>query len=230
LGIRKSLPRRAGYAAAMLVALGAFAIAATLIVLLPGPDTLVVVRGLLRGGRARGLSTTLGVLCGLVLWVSAASLGLSAVLKASKIGYDLLRIAGATYLIWLGITSLRTRSAVPEGPEGPVGAELPAAAPRRELLGSGFVAGLLTDLLNPKVGVFFVTFLPGFVPHGYAVGPICLLFGAIFVVLTALYFAILLALAARVTSWMTEPRIRRRLNTATGTVLLGLGVRLALQP
>jgi threonine/homoserine/homoserine lactone efflux protein len=211
----------------MLVALGAFAIAATLIVLLPGPDTLVVVRGLLRGGRARGLSTTLGVLCGLVVWVSAASLGLSAVLKASKIGYDVLRIAGATYLIWLGISSLRTRSAEPEGPEAPAA---PGAAPRRELLGSGFVAGLLTDLLNPKVGVFFVTFLPGFVPHGYAVGPICLLFGAIFVVLTGLYFAILLALAGRVTSWMTEPRIRRRLNTATGTVLLGLGVRLALEP
>jgi threonine/homoserine/homoserine lactone efflux protein len=211
----------ADYAAAMLVALGAFAIAATLIVLLPGPDTLVVVRGLLRGGRSRGTATTLGVLCGLVLWVSAASLGLSAVLRASKVGYDILRIAGATYLVWLGIVSLKTRSNPPESPD---------AAPRRQLLGSGFVAGLLTDILNPKVGVFFVTFLPGFVPHGYAVGPTCLLFGAIFVVLTAIYFAILLSLASRVTAWMTEPKIRRRLNTMTGTVLLGLGLRLALEP
>jgi threonine/homoserine/homoserine lactone efflux protein len=203
----------------MLVAVGAFAIAATLIVLLPGPDTLVVIRGLLRGGRGRGMATTLGVLCGLVLWVTAASLGLSAVLRASKVGYDVLRIAGATYLIWLGFSSLRTRSQA-----------LPAtdAAPRRELLGSGFIAGLLTDILNPKVGVFFVTFLPGFVPHGYAVGPTCLLFGAIFVVLTALYFAVLLALASRVTTWMSTPAIRRRLNTVTGTVLLGLGLRLAL--
>jgi threonine/homoserine/homoserine lactone efflux protein len=205
----------------MLVALGAFAIAATLIVLLPGPDTLVVIRGLLRGGRSRGLATTLGVLCGLVLWVTAASLGLSAVLQASKVGYDVLRVVGAVYLMWLGINALRTRGAVPD----------PAAAnPRRDLFGSGFVAGLLTDILNPKVGVFFVTFLPSFVPHGYDVGTTCLLFGAIFVVLTALYFAALLALATRVTGWMTTPRIRRRLDTITGTVLVGLGLRLALEP
>ena len=205
----------------MLVALGAFAIAATLIVLLPGPDTLVVVRGLLRGGRSRGFATTVGVLCGLVVWVTAASLGLSAVLKASKVGYDVLRIVGAVYLVWLGISSLRSRGRVADDPN---------ASPRRELLGSGFVAGLLTDLLNPKVGVFFVTFLPSFVPHGYDVGTTCLLFGAIFVVLTGLYFAALLALAKRVTGWMTEPRIRKRLDTVTGTVLVGLGLRLALQP
>jgi threonine/homoserine/homoserine lactone efflux protein len=204
----------------MLVALGAFAIAATLIVLLPGPDTLVVVRGLLRGGRSRGLSTTLGVLCGLVIWVAAASLGLSAVLRASKVGYDLLRAAGASYLIWLGVLAFRTRGTVAD----------PDAAPRRELLGSGYFAGLLTDLLNPKVGVFFVTFLPSFVPHGYPVGATCLLFGAIFVVLTAIYFAVLLVLATKVTGWMTEPRIRRRLDTVTGTVLVGLGLKLALQP
>jgi len=205
----------------MWVALGAFAIAATLIVLLPGPDTLVVIRGLLRGGRSRGLATTVGVLCGLVIWVGAASLGLSAVLKASKVGYDVLRIVGAVYLIWLGVNALRTRGAGPSSDD---------ANPRRELLGSGFVAGLLTDLLNPKVGVFFVTFLPSFVPHGYDVGTTCLLFGAIFVVLTALYFAALLALAKRVTGWMTTPRIRRRLDTITGTVLVGLGLRLALEP
>jgi threonine/homoserine/homoserine lactone efflux protein len=205
----------------MWVAVGAFAIAATLIVLLPGPDTLVVIRGLLRGGRSRGLATTLGVLCGLVLWVSAASLGLSAVLRASKVGYDVLRIVGAVYLMWLGVNALRTRGAVPVED---------AAKPRRELLGSGFVAGLLTDILNPKVGVFFGTFLPSFVPRGYDVGTTCLLFGAIFVVLTALYFAALLALAIRVTGWMTTPRIRRRLDTITGTVLVGLGLRLALEP
>ena len=205
----------------MLVALGAFAVAATLIVLLPGPDTLVVIRGLLRGGRSRGLSTTIGVLCGLVIWVTAASLGLSAVLKASKVGYDVLRVVGALYLMWIGTNALRTRGTVPDEN---------AARPRRELLGSGFVAGLLTDLLNPKVGIFFVTFLPSFVPHGYDVGTTCLLFGAIFVVLTGLYFAALLALATRVTGWMTTPKIRKRLDTITGTVLVGLGLRLALVP
>jgi threonine/homoserine/homoserine lactone efflux protein len=101
--------------------------------------------------------------------------------------------------------------------------------PRRQLLGSGYSAGLATDLLNPKVGVFFVTFLPGFVPSGHAVGGAALTFGAIFVVETALYFAILLFLAGRITTWMRDPRIRRRLDWATGTVLIGFGVRLAVE-
>jgi len=204
----------------MLLALGGFTVAAVLIVLLPGPDTLVVVRSLLRGGRRRALTASLGVLCGLTVWVTAAALGISALLQASRIGYDALRIVGAVYLIWLGIQSWRTRGAIADE-----GAAVPS---RREILGTGYVAGLLTDLLNPKVGVFFVTFLPGFLPHGYSVAGVSLLFGAIFVVLTGLYFAILLALAARVTGWMSTPRIRRRLDSITGTVLIGLGLKLAI--
>jgi threonine/homoserine/homoserine lactone efflux protein len=202
----------------MLLALGAFSVAAVLIVLLPGPDTLVVVRALVRGGRRRGISTTLGVLSGLTVWAGAAALGLSALLTASTVGYEALRIAGGAYLVWLGVSSLRHRGgAVETAPERP------------HLLGSGFGAGLLTDLLNPKVGVFFVTFLPGFLPRGYPVAASSLLFGAIFVALTALYFAALLTLAARVTGWMSTPSIRRRLDAVTGTVLVGLGIRLAVE-
>jgi threonine/homoserine/homoserine lactone efflux protein len=204
----------------MLLAVLAFAASAGLIVLLPGPDTLVVVRNIVRGGRARGVATVIGVLCGLTVWVTLASLGLSALLRASKVGYDVLRIAGAVYLLWLGIQSLRARRSLltDDGPS------------RGGLLGSGFSAGVLTDLLNPKVGVFFVSFLPGFVPHGYSVGATTLLFGVIFIVETALYFAVLLVLAGRVTSWLNSPRIRRRLDAATGVVLLGFGIRLAVEP
>ncbi len=98
------------------------------------------------------------------------------------------------------------------------------------MIGTGYLAGLTTDLLNPKVGVFFVTFLPAFVPHGEPIGPVTLLFGAIFVVETGLYFAVLLSLATRVTAWMANGRIRRRLDRTTGVILLGLGARLALEP
>jgi threonine/homoserine/homoserine lactone efflux protein len=98
------------------------------------------------------------------------------------------------------------------------------------LLGHGFFAGLLTDLLNPKVGVFFVSFLPGFVPHGASVGATTLLLGAIFIAETALYCALLVTLAGRVTAWMNTARTRRRLDLATGTVLIGFGLRLALEP
>lgn len=205
----------------MVTALVTFACAAALIVLLPGPDTLVVVRNLIRGGRRSAALTVIGVLSGLAVWVTAASLGLAALLRASRDGYTALRLVGAVYLIWLGINSLRTRVATSAGNEVPI----PDAT--RRLVGTGYRAGLATDLLNPKVGVFFVSFLPGFVPAGHAVGPTSLLFGAIFVLETAMYFALLLVLAARVTKWLSEPRIRRRLDRATGLVLIGFGLRIA---
>ena len=200
----------------MLLSLATFTVAAALIVLLPGPDTLVVLRNLVRGGRGTAVRTVLGVLTGGLCWVVAAALGLSAVLRASHDAYLALRVAGAAYLIWLGINSLRARGS----------ANRPA---RRGLLGRGFSAGLATDLLNPKVGVFFVTFLPGFVPDGYPVGATSLLFGAIFLLLGLLYFVVLLAFAARLTAWMRTPRVRRRLDAVTGAVLIGFGVRLGTE-
>jgi threonine/homoserine/homoserine lactone efflux protein len=200
----------------MLVSLTTFALAATLIVLLPGPDTLVVVRNLLRGGRPTAVRAVLGVLSGLTVWVVTAALGLSAVLRASHDAYLGLRIAGAVYLICIGVRSIRTRGET--------------ATSRRRLVGTGYTAGLLTDLLNPKVGVFFVTFLPGFVPHGYSVGWTSLLFGATFVVLTAIYFTILLMASEPVMRWMATTHIRRRMDRCTGVVLIGFGLRLALEP
>jgi threonine/homoserine/homoserine lactone efflux protein len=203
----------------MLLSLGAFTLAAALIVLLPGPDTLVVLRNLLRGGRSVAAQTVLGVLTGLMVWVVTASLGLSAVLRASHDGYLALRVAGALYLLYLGVQSLRSRG------------QQPASGERRRqgLIGAGYGAGLATDLLNPKVGVFFVTFLPGFVPSGHSVGWLSLLLGSIFVVLTAVYFAVLIAVSGRITHWLTTAHIRRRMDRVTGTVLIAFGIRLAVE-
>jgi len=230
----------------MLTALVTFTLAATLIVLLPGPDTLVVLRNLMRHGRRRAGLTVAGVLCGLAVWVCAASLGLSALLRASHDAYSVLRLAGAAYLVWLGVQSLRSKRPALGTTAELTGAELTdseltdseltdseltVGGPRRGgLLGTGFGAGLATDLLNPKVGVFFVTFLPAFVPHGKPVAATSLLFGTIFIVLTAAYFALLLALAGRIVSWMRDPWLQRRLDRATGLVLVGFGLRLALEP
>lgn len=211
----------------MLAALLTFTTASVLIVLLPGPDTLVVVRNLLRGGRRQAAWAATGVLVGLVVWVTTAALGLSALLRASHAGYDVLRLAGAAYLLFLGVQSLRSK-AVPMSAE-PAMQDAATSRPRRALLGTGFGAGLATDLLNPKVGVFFVTFLPGFVPRGANVAAASAAFGAIFIVETAIYFIVLVGLAAKVTAWMANPRIRRRLERMTGVVLLGFGVRLATE-
>jgi threonine/homoserine/homoserine lactone efflux protein len=206
----------------MLTASLTFALAAALIVLLPGPDTLVVLRNLIRGGRRAAARTVVGVLSGLTVWVATAAFGLAALLHASQDAYTLLRIVGAGYLLWLGFQTWRTRAA-------PELLAIDGGGSRRRWLGSGYSAGLATDLLNPKVGVFFVTFLPGFVPSGAPVGRASLAFGGIFVVETALYFALLLFLAGRITGWMRDAKIRRRLDWATGTVLIGFGVRLAVE-
>jgi len=202
----------------VLLSVAAFVGAAILIVLLPGPDTLVVVRSILRGGRRQGTLTALGNLCGLSLWVAAAAVGLAAMLEASEVGYAVLRIVGACYLVFLGVQAWRSRGQV-DAPE----------TSRRSVLGTGFRAGILTNLFNPKVGVFFVTFLPGFVPEDASVLRTTLLFGAIFIVLTALYWVLLLGLAGQVTTWMNTPSVRRRLDAATAAVLIAFGVRLATE-
>ncbi|MGN6330919.1 MAG: LysE family translocator [Motilibacteraceae bacterium] len=211
----------------MTFALLAFSLAAAAIVLLPGPDTMVVLRGILAGGRATALRTAAGSLSGLVVWVSGAALGLSALLRASEVGYTVLRLAGAAYLVWMGVQALRARAA--RGSVAHEAADQPSGHRRRALLGSGFRAGLATNLLNPKVGVFFVTFLPGFVPAGAPVGATSLLLGAVYIAETALYFAALLLLVDRISRWLADPVLRRRMDRVTGLVLVGFGVRLAVE-
>ena len=204
----------------MLSAFATFAAAAALIVLIPGPDTLVVVRGMLLHGRRSAALTALGVLSGLTVWVVAATVGLTALLRASHDGYLALRLVGAGYLLVLGVQALRSRA---------LGQPTDLAAGRRPLVGRGFRAGVATDLLNPKVGIFCITFLPAFVPHGAPVAPVTLGLGAVLIAETALYFLALLLLASRVTGWLGNERIRRRLNRATGLVLIVFGARLAAE-
>lgn len=223
----------------MTTALVTFTLAATLIVLLPGPDTLIVMRGILLRGRRGAVRTAAGVLTGLTIWATAAVIGLSALLRASHAGYAALRIVGAAYLVTLGVRAIVSRGGGLPAPEfaeaaadGSQDRDDPASGKRSGrggVLGTGYLAGLMSDLLNPKVGVFFVTFLPGFVPHGESVGPTTALFGAIFVVETGLYFAILLMLVDRIARLMRSPTARRRLDRATGLVLVTFGIRLATE-
>jgi len=203
----------------MWFALATFVPAAMVIILVPGPDTLLVLRSIVRGGRPHGWATAVGVLTGIAVWVCAAALGLAALLRASEVVYDVLRIAGAAYLVCLGLMSLRS-----------LARKDPVAHPERtSIIGTGYGAGLVTNLLNPKVGVFFVTFLPGFVPHGDPVGPTSLLFGAVFLALSVGYFVALISSAARLTRWLRTPRIRRRLDAVAGAILIGFGVRLGTE-
>ncbi len=203
----------------MLVALGSFTLAAALLVLLPGPDTVVILRSIVRAGRRRGVATVLGIQTGLLLWTTAAVLGLAALLRASEVAFTALRVAGAAYLVWLGVQSLRARNARLDAPE----------SRRSPLSGTGYWAGLLSNVLNPKVGVFFVTFLPAFVPSGAEVVPTLLLFGAVFIALNLGYQFPLVVLADRVSRLVSRPRVRRAMDLVTGGVLVGFGLRLATE-
>ncbi|GAC1440830.1 MAG: LysE family translocator [Mycobacteriales bacterium] len=197
----------------MTTALLAFALAAAVLVVLPGPDTMIMLRALAVSGRGGALRTAAGIVSGLGIWITSASIGLAALLKASEVGYAALRIVGAVYLLVIGVRALRARGSIE----------------RTGVLGTGYSAGLACNLFNPKVGVFFVTFLPGFVPHGAPVGATSLLFGGIFLVETAVYFTVMLLAVERLTSWLRDDVVRRRIERLSGCVLIGFGIRLATE-
>jgi len=199
----------------MAVALLTFLAAAALIIVAPGPDTLLVTRNVFRRGRRGGLVTAAGTVTGLALWSVAAALGLSALLAASEVGYNVARVAGGLYLIWLGVQTLRSHGTAP--------ATATEAAPLP--MHRAYLTGVLSNLLNPKIGVFFITFLPGFVPMGAPVGSTAALLGALFVVETALWLLVLVWLVGNGTGRLSRPGVRRWVDRVTGVVLIGFGVR-----
>jgi threonine/homoserine/homoserine lactone efflux protein len=198
-------------------ALLSFAAASVLLVLLPGPDTLVVVRNMATDGRRRAIATILGILTGLACWITAAAVGLAAVVHASESAYALLKYVGGGYLVYVGVQALRSRGQAEGHP------------PRRPLWGSGYTAGLLTNLLNPKIGVTFVAFLPAFIPSGAAVGTASLALGGVYLAETLAYFLLLIWLADRIIGWMSTPHTRRWIDRAAGVVFIGFGIRLATE-
>lgn len=206
-------------------ALVEFAVAATLLILAPGPDSMLVLRNALRGGARVGLSTAAGTVTGLLSWALAAALGLSTLLTASRAGYDVLRVAGGAYLVWLGLMALRRRA--------PRSARLPPAGDREVVgrahpsLGRAYLNGVISNACNPKIGVFFVAFLPNVMPAGAPTREFSLLLGAWFALETGLWLAAVVWMADRAKGWLSRPRWQRRLEQLTGLVLVAFGIRVA---
>ena len=209
----------------MIAALPAFALASTLLILAPGPDSLLVLRNTLRHGRRGGWITATGTMSGLLAWAVAAAFGLSALLQVSRLGYDALRLAGACYLLWLGVSSLwASRGAHADRADEPAGPAPEPAGWRRVYLN-----GLLSNLLNPKIGVFFIAFLPGFIPAGAPAPLFPLALGLWFIAETGAWLATLAWMAARGAGWLRRSAVRRWLERVTGVALIGFGLRLAAQ-
>jgi RhtB (resistance to homoserine/threonine) family protein len=189
-----------------------------LLTITPGADMAMVARSVLSGGRHDAFATTLGISAGCLVWAIASALGIAAVLAASQTAYDALRLVGAAYLVWLGLQSLHAAWR---------GAE-PAARPS-EGRSSPFRQGLLTNLFNPKIAVFYSTFLPQFIGPGDPALLISMLLAGVHIALGVLWLSLYAWLLDRAVTAFKRSRVRRALDALTGTVLVGLGLRLAAE-
>ena len=197
---------------------------AAIVILLPGPDTVVVTKNLLLHGRRTAIGTSFGVGAGLSMWTLAAALGIASLLRASAVAFTVLKLVGAVYLIWIGVQAIRSAGHLVTGGD-PAGTE-PA---RRAGVAHGFRQGMLSDLANPKIGIFFTSLLPQFVNPGHAVLVPFLALGAIFVAMTIAWLVAYCLLAARAIDAFTNRRVRLVMDRITGVVLIGLGLRLAAE-
>lgn len=199
--------------------LAGFVAVATLVVITPGPDMTLVARNTFAGGGLSGLATSVGTCSGLLVHATAAALGLSAVLLASSQAFTVVKVAGAVYLIVLGI-----RTIVAAGRGVTVREGVNAADPW-----TAYRQGVLTNVLNPKVAVFFLSLLPQFVDPGPGFTWRLLLLSGLFIAMGLVWLtAYTLGLHA-VSAFVARPPVRKVVDTLTGGVLVALGVRLALQ-
>jgi threonine/homoserine/homoserine lactone efflux protein len=192
-----------------------FALASLVLIAIPGPDQALIVRNALVGGRTAGVRTMLGGASGLLLHSTAAVLGLSALLAASATAYTSLKVAGVAYLLYLGVRMLRS-----------VGAPAPEDGQRR---GRPYSQGLLSNAMNPKCALFFLTFLPQFLPAHGARLPMALALVALFEGLYLAWFTGLVAVVDRVGELLRRPRPRAWMDRISGSALVGFAARLAAQ-
>ncbi len=222
----------------MIASLLGFTTVAALLTISPGPDFAVVLRTALGSGRRAALCSALGISTGCFVWGMAGAVGLTAMLSASETAYRALGLAGALYLMWLGVRALhgarRTRTAGRTGTtasgQGP-GRDMAAGTGREALttpLGA-FRTGLLTNVLNPKVGVVYMSLLPQFIPHGAPVVATTLLLVTVHAALGVLWLGGIALAVHRARAVFQRPRVRRRLDQATGGVLLTLGAAVGFE-
>ncbi len=188
-----------------------------LLTITPGADMAMVARSVVTGGRRDAFATTLGISAGCLAWAVASALGVAALLAASQTAYDALRLVGAAYLVWLGVQSLLAARRG-HGPDAPA----PSGS-------SPFRQGLLTNLFNPKIAVFYSTFLPQFIGPGDPALLISMLLAGVHIALGVAWLSLYAWLLARAVEAFRGSRVRRALDALTGTVMVALGLRLALE-
>ena len=203
-------------------AVAGFTVVAALLTIVPGLDTALVLRAALTQGRSLAAVTALGISTGALAWGAGAAVGVSALLTASRVAFDVVRIAGAAYMAWMGLRLLRSalrRVADDDSEEVPV---------RAGGHWSAWRTGLLTNLLNPKIGAFYVAVLPQFLPAGVSPLAMGVLLALVHDALGLAWFALLITAASAMRGALRRPVARRAVDALTGSALVGFGLKLGL--
>jgi threonine/homoserine/homoserine lactone efflux protein len=190
-----------------------FLVAVLLIALSPGPGVALILRRSALSGARTGLLVVLGLEAGLYLWALAAAVGFAALVAASSVAYLVLKVAGAGFLVYLGVRALLSSSSAP-------------VAPRAER--SAFLEGLVVQLANPKIAVFMLAFYPQFVPSSRPLFATTALLALLQVVVELVLYGALVLAVSRASGWFRRSGVRRWIEGVSGAVLIGLGVRVGL--
>ncbi|HKX92609.1 MAG TPA: LysE family translocator [Sphingomicrobium sp.] len=200
-------------------ALLAFLIAATILTITPGLDTALVLRSAAAGGTRPAAFAAIGIALGCLVWGAIVAIGLGALLAASELAYAVLRWAGAAYLLWLGFhLVLRPRRRF----------DAPAHGDRRPDQWEALRQGFFTNLLNPKVGIFYISFLPQFVPAGTDVATFTFLLAAIHVLLGLIWFSALIVATVPIARLLRRPAVVRVMDRLTGGLFIMFGAKLVV--
>lgn len=201
----------------MAAVLPGFLLAALALAMLPGPATALLIREAARGDRRRTVGVIAGIEVGIFAWALASALGVAALVAASALAYTVLRAVGAVVLVVLGLQTLwYSRRGATEKPR-----------PMLRLV--GFRGGLLTNLANPKAAVFAFSFYPQFIPHGVNVFAATALLGAVHVGVDVAWYTVVATAVDRLRGWFARSSVKRWLERVVGTILVALGLRLAIE-
>jgi threonine/homoserine/homoserine lactone efflux protein len=209
----------------VLAELAAFFAVSVVVIVTPGQDTALTIRNSLAGGRRGGLFTALGVATGQATWALATSAGVAALLVASEPAFLALKVVGAAYLVYLGAQALW--SAVRPGRES-APAAAPVGAPRLAPV-VAYRQGVISNLGNPKMAVFFPSLLPQFAGSGEPAFLSLLGLGLVFCLMTLAWLSAYAVAVAKAGDVLRRTRIRRTIDAVTGAVLVALGIRVATQ-
>lgn len=206
-------------------ALLGFALVAGLMTLTPGLDTALVLRSALTQGRREALATAAGISTGVLIWAVAAAVGISALLTASEVAYTVLKVIGTAYMLWLGLGMLRSAFRHPaQGPEQ----DLSTLPKQQTTLVQCYGRGLLTNLLNPKVGAFYVALLPQFMPQDTPHLLAGVLLGLVHNLEGMLWLSLLAYSAHKARAWLSRPNTQRAVDGIAGVAVIGFGLKLGL--